>query len=152
MLLDLQGQLMTDPVCDKDGHAYERTAILQRLANGRLWHTTMTQHKRNHTHTHAYIYRLRTDATSSRASAALSMCACRHVCARYMCVRYALCVVCCVSCVVCACVVCCVLRVLCVACVRFWRGMVCGMVGGWGCRGARLSDFESAAHCRRPLD
>ena len=25
---------MTDPVCDKDGHAYERTAILQRLANG----------------------------------------------------------------------------------------------------------------------
>jgi len=34
--LDLQGQLMTDPVCDKDGHAYERTAILQRLANGRL--------------------------------------------------------------------------------------------------------------------
>jgi hypothetical protein len=36
LLLDLQGQLMTDPVCDKDGHAYERTAILQRLANGRL--------------------------------------------------------------------------------------------------------------------
>eukprot|EP01043_Picozoa_sp_COSAG02_P054094 COSAG02_NODE_6072_length_3822_cov_19.557511_2_plen_73_part_00 len=25
---------MTDPVCDKDGHAYERTAVLQRLANG----------------------------------------------------------------------------------------------------------------------
>ena len=29
-----QAQRMTDPVCDKDGHAYERTAILQRLANG----------------------------------------------------------------------------------------------------------------------